>query len=267
VQLKLISSLVSNDSSTTPQIYCNFWVAAGEDVQFSWPIIPDVTRWPIRVITPSPLPSLEGEKEVEMVSRPQCSIGRIFSTTFPPIVEQCDFQTDHGNATNEAVDQLSDVCKRYCPMFTNLIFDGSTFDGDSLDYWRPYDPTPSGALYGSWYAFRFTFFGMWRAAFLYRSGGYRYRRYPNTSEYWEIKDVDDPNSYGNYYLDPFDGVRRLTVPQVMFQPFGELGEQSNQLGVVAVTDSNKPVWALSARDDLQFGYPILPDGFPVEPHE
>ena len=70
---------------------------------------------------------------------------------------------------------------------------------------------------------------------------------------------------GTQYTPPFDETCRLTIPQVMPLPFGMLGMNNDMFSIVAHDTPDFPdcyATYIAARDDVQFGYPILPTGFP-----
>ena len=110
-----------------------------------------------------------------------------------------------------------------------------------------------------------------RECFLFRSGGYRVRQYPLNQDavLWRISDSQTDTMLGTYYPQPFDNIARLTVPQVSSRPFIMFDDFTSQVPQVGLTVEGDKLpaatiylmWA--ARDDVQFGYPILPRGVPV----
>jgi hypothetical protein len=247
VRLRLISEIASTTPSVDAEIFVVAWVAGGEDIQFAFPRIPYIQEWPWR----EP-PALE-ENEA------QTSIQEMFSKPFPPIAEGCMYDIDQGLCTNEALGLITDLCKRYSEMEPSSTFDPQYIDGGMLDNFYP-EPI-SGVQYGAWQSFMRTYFGLWRNCFLYRSGGYKWREYPTTTKMWEIQSSTTASTWGTLYAPPYDGVKRLTVPQVMTSPFGMVGVPNAQVSIVRKDVNRAPVF-VAARDDIQLGYPVLPQGLP-----
>jgi len=257
IKISLDSAIATVDAVEDPKIYCNFWVAGGEDIQFMYPRIPAYWEWPNRNVLESPMygkfPPVKRDFE------PQANIQSMFKDKFPPIAEDCVYDIDNGFCSGEILGLITDVCKRYSIFPNTPNSDGTIFDGGCLDnfYFAP----ESGVQYGCWQAFRQTYFGSWRACFLYRSGGYRYRRFPNRDHWWAIESSTSIETRGTAYMPPYDETNRLTVPQIMPYPFGMLGVTNEQVSI-GRKDTSSEMTFLAARDDLQFGYPILPTGTP-----
>jgi len=131
----------------------------------------------------------------------------------------------------------------------------------------------SGSSYATYWRFRNTFFGSWRSAFLFRSGGYRYRNSQVSGEQLTYTAHTFDGSSGpngayqllgfNYYTSP-DQVSRLTVPQLYTLPYKYLGNPfvNNQWAGISIIPSPNPnvsdtEW-IAARDDIQLGFPIIP---------
>jgi hypothetical protein len=272
-QLSCQSVIVSSNTVTSPIIYCLVWVAGGDDIQFAYPAAALPAYW-----SGEPPPSKKG-KEREA----QAAVQGIFSRTFPPVGEDNFYDIDRGYATSELLGPITDICKRYSPMGTST--GASPFPPpmgvppNMLDTGFP-SVVPTGTTASSDFAynycFRQTLFGSWRAAFLFRSGGYRYRFYntANGTAYtgpslWTVNDQYG-SIPGTLYVEGTDRVARLTVPYVCRTPFGVLfvpktsDESINGLGILQVstyTPSPSSPQYIAARDDLQLGYPILPSGF------
>lgn len=248
VRLRLISEIASTTPSVDAQIYVVGWVAGGDDIQFAWPRIPYIAEWPWREPPPS-------ENEA------QSSIQEMFAQPFPPIAEGCMYDVDQGLCTNEALGLITDLCKRYSEMEPSSTFDPTYIDGGMLDNFFP--APVSGVQYGAWQSFLRTYFGLWRNCFLYRSGGYKWREYPQTTVMWEVQSSTTRSTWGTLYAPPFDGVKRLTLPQVMVNPYGMIGVPNSQISIVKkdLGAGRTPVF-VAARDDLQLGYPVLPQGLP-----
>jgi hypothetical protein len=139
-----------------------------------------------------------------------------------------------------------------------MIFSGHTLD--AIDGTGVPDTTT---------VFRSTFFGSWRQAFLFRSGGYRYREYDaSIGGAGPIYEIQSQTGYrtlgGTVYRAPGDGMTRVTVPQLSFYPFAYLGMELENLSVRRIgSTSTVSTRYVAARDDLQLGWPILPKGISV----
>jgi len=264
IKISLISDIASSSPVLDAKIFGIMWVAGGDDIQFAYPRIVQDTEWKYRT-PPTEFPILKRIKDDPIIYEPQAAIQSMFETMdFPPIAENCMYDVDNGYCTNEVLGLVTDICKRYSVMPPNDTFNQDILDGGCLDNWYP--APVAGVQYGTWDAFRRTYYGAWRAAFLFRSGGYRWRQYQTAvgaEKTWNIQSSTDVPTYGTTYCTPFDTTARLTVPQVMQTPFGQLGIPNTELSIVrAATDFPNVVTYIAARDDLQLGYPILPSGIP-----
>lgn len=240
VRLKVISNIAGSDPAVNPIIYCSAWVAGGDDIQFAYPVTPNPLDWEWRAL-------------------PQAAVGKLFQQPFPPITEDVFYDLDEGLCTNEALGSITDLCKRYSPIESNPQWDSWNFEGRILDY-LPNGTSADGAAA----SFRRTIFGSWRAAFLYRSGGFKFRRLLNRGAgSWRPFVAEYPLKFeGTKYNLPSDENVRFTVPQLMLNAFGKLGQNNEQLGMVrSVSDVGDQTY-IAARDDIQLGYPILPRGVP-----
>lgn len=264
IKLSLASTIASSDPSLDAKIYCIAWVAGGDDIQFAYPRTPFYYEWPYRGFSESlSVRAAKFQKKKKGKNEVQAAVHSLFEKKFEPIAENCVYDVDNGFCTAETLGLITDVCKRYGRMVPNTQLNIDILDGGMLDNWFV-GPT-SGPQYGCWQAFRATFFGSWRAAFLFRSGGYRWRRYTNRGKLYHIQSSSSIETQGTLYCPPFDGTNRLTVPQVMPFPYGMLGIPNQQLSIVghdlANGVGNETVY-VAARDDIQLGYPILPTGYP-----
>lgn len=258
--LSLESDIATTDNVVDPVIYCVVWIAGGDDVQFAFPRVPNyAVEWGSPTVF---VPELEEEDRVPVRHPlsfvPQAGVGAIFqSESFAPIVENTVYDIDQGYCTSEQLGFVSDVTKRYSAMLgvpaSTVCMDAYTLDA----------LTPVTLLASS---FRNTFFGSWRSAFLCRSGGYKWRFFATSPEvvvFGTTTTFDNDStreSVGTTYVMPEEGVARLTVPQLMLTPFAMLGWQAQALNVTApttVTQASGTAY-IAARDDIQFGYPILP---------
>jgi len=153
---------------------------------------------------------------------------------------------------------ITDICKRY----SQLTF----YPSEMIVGWDWADLDRRMVTTGPYQSFRGTHFGSWRAAFLFRSGGYKYRfaSDPANRTSWTVF-VNESLSSGTRYVSPVDGMVRLTFPQLIEYPYTQLLYPSNGMLVVCTTSGITPSddfpEYLAARDDLQFGYPILPVGY------
>jgi hypothetical protein len=256
-RLRVESKIASSDASLDPVIYCMIWIAGGDDIQFAWPRAPLPDEWRGAL----PVPEELDEKPVL-----QAAVGKMFTETFPPISENVFYDIDRGFCTSENLGPITDICKRYSPVRPDpatafIGFQAQILDSDNAST----DFTPADIV-----TFRTTFFGSWRHAFLFRSGGYRYRHYDRVptelaagQPVWNIDNVTARACAGTVYRSPMDGMTRLTIPQLAIYPFGVLGFPTQRLSITSPDDlgptQNEPVY-LAARDDVQFGYPILPEG-------
>jgi hypothetical protein len=250
IKLEMITPVTSVDVALNTKISVLLWVAGGEDIQFAWPRIPADGDWAWNGAAPA--------EEIKSQSAP----GSIFQKTFPPIAENVSYDIDQGYAHNESIGPISDLMKRYSVLKTTANTD-STFRGQVMDI-QP-DPDAS-ATYANWYAFRRTLFGNWRSAFLFRSGGYRYRKYLTTNTgFWTIQTtIGGKTSDVTTYEPPHDGTVRLTIPQLSVYPFAMLTDTFNvgYIDIAGSADTSDDRAYLAARDDVQVGYPILPIGMP-----
>lgn len=247
IKLYLDSTIASTDPSVDAKIYCAMWVAGGEDIQFAFPRQVQPNEWPYRVP-----PTFEAQADIQAM----------FQGEFTPIAENCMFDIDNGLCTGESLGLITDICKRYSEM-KGGTFDPLIIDGGCLDNF--YDRPQAGVQYGTWQAFRSSYFGSWRAAFIYRSGGYRWRYFPPVEGgLWQIQSSTSDISNGTKYVpSQDDGISRLTVPQLMVNPFGMLGVPNTQVSIVWQGDSDTHTF-FAARDDIQLGFPILPTGYPED---
>lgn len=254
IRIKLDSEIAVTSTGGTPRIFVAVWISAGDDYQFQYPRIPLATEWPVEL-------------------EPQCSIGKLFEGEFPPIVDSVFYDTDKGFSSGETIGMMTDVAKRYAPMnfyFLDPEFDFNAFHQEDLDKNTAYG---SGAHYAQYVGQRRTYFGAMRACFLMRSGGYRIRQYPvKTGErMWQAIGAGPTATtlQGTVYCTPFDQVTRITVPQVSSRPFYMVDDSSGDLPYEGLSLDGQPqatpynLLYLAARDDVQFGYPILPRGVPL----
>jgi len=152
------------------------------------------------------------------------------------------------------------VCKRYSPINEGEAqFNVAILDREFNDY---------SALELQW---RQTFFGSWRHAFLFRSGGFKWRTWSTSTN-----GIVRPRvSYGRemrgttYVQKVLDQPLRMTVPQISEYPFGMLNTEGIQYQVVGLNVTGVPSVItpsfIAARDDLMFGYPILPSFILTDP--
>jgi hypothetical protein len=239
------SAIANTDTALSPTIYMLVWVSGGDDIQFAYPqtIGPDL--W---------------SDNVTMQSAP----GEIFSKTFPPIGEDTFYDIDRGYCTSEVLGPISDIVKRYSWLIPNTGYSSTNFWANTLDQ------EDSALVNWQLYAFRQTLFGSWRAAFLFRSGGYRYRAFlgqDHTSAFSIGYGSTNIPFLGTNYVPGYDGIARLTVPQTTDTPFSILGDDTLNLNVINASSTAlnavvTPVF-IAARDDVQFGYPVLPLGISI----
>lgn len=264
IRISLDSDIATTNVMDSSSVWLVVWIAAGEDYQFQFPRVPLPTEWQLT------LPEADR-------THTQAAIGRIFADKFVPMVDNVFYEEDHGFASNETVELMTDVAKRYSPMnaqgdtivgYNPLIFDSNKMD-TTLD-----TPTPDP----QYIAWRRTLFGAMRACFMNRSGGYRYRIYrlETGNLIWNAF-LPSPGAralLGTVYPHPFDSVSRLTVGQLSSRPFVMTNDNLSPQCPPVSMGLNASVLAaplhlayVAARDDVQFGYPILPKGIPVSPPE
>jgi len=252
------SSIASVDTVVDPTIWCVVWIAGGDDIQFAFPRVPN---YPLEWSASATSADDEGFENIEA----QAAIGKMFQSSFPPMGENTHYDIDHGYCTSENLGPIVDICKRYS-IITPIYSDNNGFTGATLDFLQA---VPSiDFAYHRYYSFRNTLFGAWRHCFLFRSGGFRYRFYDTpegTRNYLRINNGVSATRtlLGTDYYSPQDGMSRLTVPQVALYPFGMLNYNIDTVSLMFSTtptvDASHPQ-LLAARDDLQFGFPILPLG-------
>lgn len=254
LRIKLDSDIATTDVASASKIFLVVWLACGEDFQFQFPRVPLATEWPLT----------EPEQDS---TRTQASIGKLFSDKFVPIVDNVFYDEDHGFATNETVELMTDVAKRYSPMNfqggVSVGYQPLTFNANALDI--------ASAASAQYVQQRRTLFGSMRACFLFRSGGYRYRVYTLQAGnlVWTATSGGSRTLFGTVYPHPFDSISRMTVGQISTRPFIMINDdQSPQAPPIAMGLTATELGAklhlafLAARDDLQFGYPVLPKGIP-----
>jgi len=253
VNVTVIADIASTDTTTDPIVYMLPWVSAGPDMQFCLPRTLAATEWTLPASEGSPPPTRRSKAKISNhKSKPQCSVSGMFAGQFEPIIEDSFYETDNGYCNTDLLSSITDLCKVYTPWYNSSV----TFMPAYLDDYGAY-----GAEYWS---FRATFFGSWRAAFNYRSGGYKYRfwGYDDGPQAWYLNDtgfLDIGNSF--VYINSPNEFARVTIPQVSQYPFSALGDNHQQtyLAVDASLDSTVEAPAfVAARDDIQLGYPILP---------
>jgi hypothetical protein len=244
------------------------WVAGGDDIQFAYPRIPLPSEWrgnvTLREIEDAKAAIDEKKAKGSKSYKPQAAIAECFTKTFPPLGENCFYDIDRGFCTSENLGPITDICKRYCALTEYSGGELRGVDGDILDM------SGSVALTTVYVtSFRSTYFGSWRHAFLFRSGGYKYRHYctedsTDTKLIWSLKiPYGTRDLLGTSYRQPYDRMSRLTVPQLAIYPFAILGVQTQLLSIRPDIEYQKDpglVEYIAARDDVQFGYPILPKG-------
>jgi hypothetical protein len=290
ISISLASDIATTDTVADPVIYCLVWMAGGEDIQFAYPNAVLPTNW--AAVDPTEETKrlrlqYKNEKVPESVSvgrreepdedRAQSSVGKLFTEKFPPIGENCEYQVERGWCTGEVLDDIASITKRYSPKFISSLATPQPGIGISpvlRDFCgRSVNLDPHNQAYSDWIAFRGTLFGTWRAAFLNCSGGMRYRYLDPTGNRHGFFPVLQTSPafwtavQGTFYVSNSDGWARLTIPQVSNQPFGVLSEAPSDdwnwgMGIVGDSTSTYPssgAWEfLAARDDIQFGFPILP---------
>lgn len=259
-----LDSTMAAPCATASQImiYMVMWVSGAEDIQFAMPRrINYQTEW--TNVDPTGI-----EK--------QAMIHEQFQKAFPPIVENCAFDVDHAYATTEQIGSMSDYAKRYSllPLVTGAeITPGFAQNTTSLLFNTP--PVPVTTHYCQYYQFRQTAFGQMRSAFLFMSGGFRYRRYTPDLEYWVLTNPNQIDGHNNQspgaYITTEDNMIRVSVPYSCYTPYQALGYYSGgysftpdtlDVSQTIVVDSTTPQW-IAARDDIMFGWPILPTGLSV----
>lgn len=260
------SVIASADTSVSPKIYMIMWVAGGEDIQFAFPRQVRPGEWgPSTSITdpngttPSPWNGDESHT----------AVGKIFKEKFCPMTENCFYDIDSGFCTSEQLGSVAEISKRYSLILP--VSGGS--DTQTFGFaWKQLDDYAAWGVtnaYNSYLRFRRSFFGQWRAAFFFRSGGYRWRYYSadGTKYLWSIvSDLGGTREvYGSLYPSAYDNVARLTVPQNNEAPFQYLGtiiannglDIQNEIGTVPPVTSQY-ITMIAAGDDEQYGLPILP---------
>lgn len=258
IRIKLVSGMVSTDVTTDPKIGLLVWAAAADDYQFAFPRLPSQDDW----------------QPESTLSQAQAAIGQLFQTDFPAIVADVFYDTDQGYCNNEAISHVTDLAKRFACMNTEPVplWNPLTLDVNVLDTVPVKNPTE---IWNEYAAFRRTFFGAMRAMFMFRSGGYAYRAY-RLSEgdlIWKVRGDGRSTTRdlsGTIYPHPFDSVARLIVPQLASTPYLMLNNDNDDetpdyglslIGTPVLSDQH--LVFLAARDDVQFGYPILPQGVPA----
>jgi hypothetical protein len=266
IRVSMLTPIISTDVTLSPKIYMLVWIAGGDDIQFAYPRVPQYYEW---TYFDAPEVRRRRRQNIEPI-KAQTSVGKLFQGTFPPIAENVFYDIDNGYCHHEQIGPITDVMKRYSPLFVGPGQAG-LWKGSYLDL--VLETLAPGADFDAFRAMKQSLFGSWRSAFLYRSGGYRYRQYvPGTGDrtQFTVQDLNG-NPVTTVYVEPFDRVCRLTIPQTMFYPFAYLGMgeetsfiDSGMLGFVRskLPDNLGNRAFIAARDDIQIGFPILPQGIP-----
>lgn len=249
IRVTMISDIASTDTTTSPLIDLVVWAAAGPDHQFCLPRTLVDDDWSLDAMVPSKTLKRSLRKAV---FKPQCSVGSMFDKSFPSMVEGSSFQTDNGYCNTDQIGSIYEVVKRYSPYFN----DSAYFFGSTLDN--------TNTLLPAFLSFRKTFFGAWRSAFHFRSGGYKWRFFDppdGPQAYFIDSEIPGGTCTGTMYTSGTDSPARITMPQVAYYPYARQG-QLNQLafinGTALASTLNSPA-LVAARDDVQFGYPVLPN--------
>lgn len=253
IKITCDSVIANSDTAADPAIYMLCWVSGGDDIQFAVPSTAQTNVWGGPYVSPTPITM-------------QCSIGELFQRNFTPICENNQYDIDTALCTTEQIGDLLSVAKRYSPLTVtdDLLFPASLLD--RLPSGSPVDPVS----YARYYSFRLTYYGNWRAAFLYRSGGYRARSFNQALPYRiSSTSTQVATLYGLSTVNPFDECAKFSIPPVQRGPYCMLTDQVQvqppvqelSIGPDGVTTTPTSPLFISARDDVQFGYPILPRAF------
>jgi len=278
--LTCTSEIASTDTAQDPTIYVSMWVAGGDDIQFAWPRIPNYpTDWN-SLAAAKQLPSIIKGKKPKLPEgkgkerlKAQGSIGEVFKGDFAPFVENLFYDIDQGKCVTDQLCAMTDIAKRYTPFptnpATNVVLQAGVGSNQLDDWYNNQDTSGTGGAssqeYYNYWQWRNTLFGAMRSAFLFRAGGYRFRYYgaPGSRDVWS---VGSDGTQATIYLTPYDGITRLTVPQMTQNPYGALNYFSAILPTTCTTTPTLDATHLqfiAARDDVQFGYPILPTGLAI----
>lgn len=260
IQVTCETDIAATDTLQTPTIYMVMFVSGGPDIQFACPRVPNFdTEWTSAGQT---VESSDFDKDKEK----QSAVQEIFAGQgFPPIVENAYYDLDAGYCTTEQLGSMADIAKRYSPMVQTMSSHGPNQGVKDVTFSLQYDfqPVTSTSQYYDYWQFRNTLYGNMRSCFLYSSGGFRYRRKTSSQELWGLTYSASGKTINCEYITPYDGMIRVTVPYAGKNPYKALKYFTggyNLVPIVAVTeDSSHPEW-LAARDDVQFGWPILPTG-------
>lgn len=257
IAITLDSVIASTDTAVSPKIYMLLWVSGAEDIQFAGPRrISYNTDW---------------SNEAPSIQK-QAMIHDLFKQPFVPIVENCMSDIDNGYATSEQLGSMADISKRYSPLVspvqtTPVLPPGFAGDAVNANYLTP--PGTITIAYLQYVQFRRTLYGQMRSAFLYTSGGFRFRRVCSGTEYWTL--ITGSDLVQGSYTTSSDNMIRVTVPYSCNTPFQALDLRSAPYSVVYDPDNSvtvpvltTPQW-IAARDDVMYGWPILPAGLFVTP--
>lgn len=168
--VSLESPITGESLPATPTIFMIVFRAAGEDVQFS------------RLSNAhAAVPSSEVRKASLKVPIKQTSFQDRFKKTFEPIVQGCQFATEHGFVNSETTLTVSDCLKR----FGNAI----TRTHNGVEYHTLPEQTggPLGSLLEPYH-----YFG---TLFKYFRGSRRIVRLSKTSGFWDVAIIRPYNSY------------------------------------------------------------------------
>lgn len=259
IQVTMLTEMASPDPAITPAIYMIVWVSGGEDIQFAGPRVPDYTNeWN------STGQTLEKER--------QACIQTIFKSSFPAIVENCSYDLDNGYCTTEQIGSLAELSKRYSPL-QYVTGATSPYAGGAVHVAvqdSHFNVQTNTVLYTSYWTFRKTMYGTIRHMFLYRVGGFKYRRLTSGSEQWTVGlssyNSNPPRTLSMKHISSNDNFVRLTIPWSAQLPFSALDYYSFGYELVPPTSATYSTvnqeW-IAARDDVMFGWPILPTGLNV----
>lgn len=276
LQISILTSIVSSNTTSAPSIDMVIWSAAGPDVQFAVPIVPQGFTYgfpnqsfPKQKQLSRSVRSEQSDEDFELVTKPptqvrrnvapkrvapqmrdvvlQADVHEVFKQTMPPFLEGCMEYTDHHYVAGEQTEWMLDLMKRYqsysvaAPSANTMLLNG---------YYSPYVDT----------------LGHFISRFFYfRRGGIRYViSNPGSGDNVSSIALDDGTTTELYasgtafVLGSDTAPLMVTCPWVDIVPFRQLDDISNPTsGVYQLTASNNLVNTViytAVRDDYQVGY-------------
>lgn len=262
---RFVSPIVGFDTVTDPVIDYAIWMAGGPDTQFSCvnprsftnPVVNSLPVTSSPIIQKTSL--LYGKPKLPKNVETQSSIKDDFSTSFPAIVDGCNYQLDNGFTTSDCPVTFNDLFKRYY-----CVASPTTFTEIAPEVSLTRDIVPGLRRFTTCFA---VIRGGYRAKFRYNKEDMHDSSH--AAPYTSFSAVSsDPKGY---VLPSDSGWYAISVPWDQAFPFVIKNKLPNQLiGMTRVQNIVTPTGPavyrdilLSLRDDVETGMPVLPSSIIV----